>query len=37
MPMLGGGTGENFAALFLLGSVLTLVGAVLILPIRTFR
>ncbi len=37
MPMVGGGGGENFAALFLLGSVLTLVGAVLILPIRAFR
>lgn len=37
VPMLGGGSGENFAALFLLGSVLTLVGAVLILPIRAFR
>jgi MFS family permease len=36
-PLLAGGGGENFTALFLLGSVLTLVGAVLILPIRAFR
>lgn len=37
VPLLGGDGGENFAALFLLGSALTLVGAVLILPIRAFR
>lgn len=36
VPLLSSG-GENFTALFLLGSVLTLAGAVLILPIKAFR
>ena len=35
-PFLGS-SGENFTALFLLGSVLTLVGAALIVPIKAFR
>lgn len=36
VPLLSGGS-ENFAALFLLGSLLTIVGALLIMPIRAFR
>ncbi|GAA1488098.1 MFS transporter [Brachybacterium sacelli] len=36
VPLLSGG-GDNFTALFLLGSLLTLAGAVLILPIKAFR
>lgn len=38
VPLLsGGGGGDNFTALFLLGSLLTVVGAVLILPVKAFR
>ncbi|MDN5688997.1 MAG: MFS transporter [Brachybacterium sp.] len=36
VPLLSSG-GDNFTALFLLGSLLTLLGAVLILPVKAFR
>lgn len=36
LPLLGSG-GENFTALFLLGGALTLIGAVLLVPVRAFR